>query len=106
MGNSRLKAKERDSSFLSSRIPCRAGESLRSKRCIATRAVASVDVRNIPSTDAPLLFYRKEIIRCRLGLQFAPSTHCTLSKFLRETVRFRFGYHNTEEGVDKAVEAL
>ena len=45
-------------------------------------------------------------IMVRAGLHCAPLAHKTLGTFPKGTVRFSFGYYNTESEVDKAVRAL
>jgi hypothetical protein len=45
-------------------------------------------------------------ILTRVGLHCAPSAHKTLGTFPGGTVRFSFGYFNTEDDVDTAVKAL
>lgn len=61
------------------------------------------------SMDNAELAYRLEqefsiLIRC--GLHCAPLAHKTLSTFPHGTVRFSFGYFNTEEEVEKTIQAL
>jgi selenocysteine lyase/cysteine desulfurase len=45
-------------------------------------------------------------IMARTGLHCAPSAHRTLGTFPTGTVRFSFGWFNTREEVDAALEAL
>lgn len=45
-------------------------------------------------------------IMTRVGLHCAPSAHKTLGTFPAGTIRFSFGWWNTEDQVDRALEAL
>lgn len=45
-------------------------------------------------------------IQTRVGLHCAPSAHRTLGTFPEGTVRFSFGYFNTEEEVDYGIKAV
>lgn len=45
-------------------------------------------------------------IMTRVGLHCAPSAHKTLETYPTGTIRFSFGWNNTEEHVDKAIKAL
>ena len=45
-------------------------------------------------------------IQTRVGLHCAPSAHMTLGTYPTGTIRFSFGWWNTPEDVDKALEAL
>ena len=43
---------------------------------------------------------------CRPGLHCAPAAHRTIGTFSRGTIRFGFGYFNTEEEISLALEAI
>ena len=45
-------------------------------------------------------------IMTRVGLHCAPSAHKTLGTFPTGTIRFSFGWWNTKEETERAVEAL
>ena len=45
-------------------------------------------------------------IMTRVGLHCAPSAHKTLGTYPSGTIRFSFGFWNTEEEVELAVRAL
>lgn len=45
-------------------------------------------------------------IMTRVGLHCAPSAHKTLGTFPEGTIRFSFGWWNTKEEIERAVEAL
>ena len=42
----------------------------------------------------------------RCGLHCAPNAHRTLGTYPQGTVRFSFGYWNTEEEIDYAADAI
>ena len=45
-------------------------------------------------------------IATRVGLHCAPAAHQTLGTFPTGTIRFSFGFFNTEVDVDRAISAL
>lgn len=45
-------------------------------------------------------------IQTRVGMHCAPNAHKTLNTFPEGTIRFSFGYHNTEEEVETALNAI
>ena len=45
-------------------------------------------------------------IMTRVGMHCAPNAHRALGTFPKGTIRFSFGYFNSEEEIDTAVEAL
>jgi selenocysteine lyase/cysteine desulfurase len=45
-------------------------------------------------------------IMTRVGMHCAPNAHKTLGTFPTGTIRFSFGYENTEEEVDYAIKAI
>ena len=45
-------------------------------------------------------------VQCRCGLHCAPLAHRALGTYPQGTVRFAFGYGNTEDEVDRCLEAL
>jgi len=69
-------------------------------------AVVSFNVDGISASDAALHFEDRYGILCRAGLHCAPSAHRTLGTFPGGAIRFSFGYFNTNQDVDTAVEAL
>jgi cysteine desulfurase family protein len=69
-------------------------------------AVVSFNIREAsPSTVAFELDEQSGVL-CRPGLHCAPAAHRTLGTFPGGTVRFSFGYSNTEEDVRLGLEAL
>lgn len=62
-----------------------------------------------PHVDEAQVAYRLDSefdIQTRVGLHCAPSAHKTLGTFPEGTVRFSFGFANTSQDVDMALEAL
>jgi len=69
-------------------------------------AVVSFNIDGISASDAALHFEERYGILCRAGLHCAPSAHHTLGTFPGGAIRFSFGYFNTNQDVDTAVEAV
>jgi len=69
-------------------------------------AVVSFNIDGISASDAALHFEDHYGILCRPGLHCAPSAHRTLGTFPGGAIRFSFGYFNTNQDVDTAVEAV
>lgn len=69
-------------------------------------AVVSFNLKKIVPSDAALYFEEHWGILCRPGLHCAPSAHRTIGTFSQGTVRFSFGFFNTDEDVDVACEAV
>lgn len=62
-----------------------------------------------PGKDEAEIAYRLDQeygIMTRVGLHCAPSAHRTLGTYPTGTIRFSFGYFNTEEEIDEAANAL
>lgn len=68
--------------------------------------VISFNLRNISASDASLYLEENRGILCRPGLHCAPAAHRTIGTFPQGTLRFSFGYFNTEAQVDLAAEAV
>ena len=68
--------------------------------------VVSLDFEDIDNAEVAYLLDAEFGIMTRCGLQCAPLAHKTLGTFPQGTVRFSFGYFNTEEEVDYAVDAV
>jgi len=73
-----------------------------SQRC----GVVSFNVAGAMSSEVGLILDQSFAVMARTGLHCAPSAHHTLGTFPAGTVRFGFGWFNTEAEVDVAVEAL
>jgi cysteine desulfurase family protein len=69
-------------------------------------AVVSFNLKNITPSDAALYFEEKWGIMCRPGLHCAPAAHKTIGTFSQGTVRFSFGFFNSEKDIDMAVGAV
>jgi len=68
--------------------------------------VVSFNVAGAMPSEVGLLLDQSFGIMARPGLHCAPSAHRTLGTFPTGTVRFSFGWFNTPDEVDAAVEAL
>lgn len=68
--------------------------------------VVSLNVGNLSPHKTSQHLEEKAEIAVRSGLHCSPLAHETLGTLGRGTVRFSFGYHNTEEEVDTALEVL
>jgi cysteine desulfurase family protein len=66
----------------------------------------SFNLRNITPSDAALYFDEQWGVMCRPGLHCAPAAHRTIGTFPHGTIRFSFGFFNTEAHADLAAEAL
>lgn len=69
-------------------------------------AVISFNIKNVTPTDAALYFEENRRILCRPGLHCAPAAHRTIGAFPQGTIRFSFGFFNTEQDIDEAVNAI
>ena len=69
-------------------------------------AVVSFNIKDASASDAASYFEENRCILCRPGLHCAPSAHRTIGTFPRGTIRFSFGFFNTEQDVDDACAAL
>jgi len=77
------------------------------KKNIENRAaVVSLQTKGM---DAAMLAYRLDSeykIMTRVGMHCAPNAHKALGTFPEGTIRFSFGYENTEEEVEYVIEAI
>jgi len=69
-------------------------------------AVVSFNIKDVTASDAASYFEDNRGILCRPGLHCAPAAHRTIGTFPRGTIRFSFGFFNTERDVDDACAAL
>lgn len=69
-------------------------------------AVISLNIKNVTPSDAALYFEENRHILCRPGLHCAPAAHRTIGAFSQGTIRFSFGFFNTEKDIDEAVNAI
>jgi len=69
-------------------------------------AVVSFNIAAREPSEVGLWLDEEFGIMCRVGLHCAPAAHKTIGTFPAGTVRFGLGYFNTEEEVERAVEAV
>jgi len=69
-------------------------------------AVVSFNLKNVTPSDAALYFEETWGILCRPGLHCAPATHRTIGTLPQGTIRFSFGFFNTDQDVDHACTAV
>lgn len=68
--------------------------------------VVSLNIKGKTSAEVSFILDRDYDIATRPGLHCAPMAHKTIGTFDQGTVRFSFGYFNTINEVDRAIEAL
>ncbi|MBE5906730.1 MAG: aminotransferase class V-fold PLP-dependent enzyme [Lachnospiraceae bacterium] len=68
--------------------------------------VVSIIIEGMDPADVADRLDREFQIMVRVGLHCSPSAHKTLQTYPTGTVRFSFGYFNTEEDVDAAIAAI
>lgn len=68
--------------------------------------VVSFNIDGMMPSEAALTLDEKFGIMSRPGLHCAPAAHRTIGTFPGGTVRFSFGYFNTEEDIDRTLEAV
>ena len=76
------------------------------KDCQNRTGVVSVQATKLDIAQAAYLLDSRYGIMTRVGLHCAPSAHQTLGTYPTGTIRFSFGYPNTQEDVDTALRAL
>lgn len=76
------------------------------KDCLNRTGVVSVQTLNMDIAQAAYLLDSRFDIMTRVGLHCAPSAHQTLGTYPTGTIRFSFGFANTQEDVDAALHAL
>jgi len=81
-------------------------------RAIGTRdlsrrvGVVSCDFSTLDNADAADRLSTEFGVLTRCGLHCAPNAHKTYGTFPQGTVRFSFGYANTESDIDAALAAI
>ncbi|MEI8172767.1 MAG: aminotransferase class V-fold PLP-dependent enzyme [Deltaproteobacteria bacterium] len=68
--------------------------------------VVSFNIDGMMPSEVSLLLDEQFGIMSRPGLHCAPAAHRTIGTFPGGTLRFSFGYFNTEEDIDRALEAV
>ncbi len=76
------------------------------KDCQGRMAVVSIQVKDMDSSDLADILNTEYDIAVRVGIHCAPIAHHTIKSFPEGTVRFSFGYFNSEDDVDYALKAL
>ena len=74
--------------------------------CVDRTGVVSIQTLTKELSQAAFELDADFGIMTRVGLHCAPSAHMTLETFPTGTIRFSFGWANTEEEVDRALNAL
>jgi cysteine desulfurase family protein len=69
-------------------------------------AAVSFDIAGVSPSEAALELDERFGILCRPGLHCAPAAHRTIGTFPQGTIRFGFGYFNTEEEISIGLEAI
>ena len=69
-------------------------------------AVTALDFTMIDHGEAAFRLDDEFEIMTRSGLHCAPLAHKTIGTYPQGVVRFSFGYHNTEEEIDQALQAI
>jgi cysteine desulfurase family protein len=69
-------------------------------------ATFSFNIDQLSPSNVSFHLEREFGILCRPGLHCAPSAHKTIGTFPEGTVRFSLSYFNTEEEVDRAIQAI
>jgi cysteine desulfurase family protein len=66
----------------------------------------SIRIKGLEPAEVGKLMDERYSIACRPGLHCAPGTHRFLGTYPAGTVRFSFGYFNTEEHLESAIRAV
>ncbi len=69
-------------------------------------AVVSLNIRDEDSSEIAFRLDDEFDIQVRPGLHCAPLAHKTIGTFEQGAVRFSFGYFNTEEEIERGIEAI
>jgi selenocysteine lyase/cysteine desulfurase len=69
-------------------------------------AAVSFNIAGVSPSEVALELDERFGILCRPGLHCAPAAHRTIGTFSQGTIRFGFGYFNTEEEISFAMEAI
>lgn len=74
--------------------------------CTDRVGVVSVSTEKMDIAELAFILADKYAIATRVGLHCAPNAHKTLGTYPTGTLRFSFGWHNTAEEVNVALQAL
>ncbi len=69
-------------------------------------SVVSFNINGMSPSETALKLHEEHGIMSRPGLHCAPSAHKTIGSYPEGTVRFSFGYFNTEDEINIALEAV
>ena len=76
------------------------------EQCENRTAVVSIQCDKVDEAVLAYTLDSEYKIMTRVGMHCAPNAHKTMGTFPKGTVRFSFGFHNTEEEVDYAINAI
>ncbi len=74
--------------------------------CKDRSSVVSLQTTNLDEAILAFRLDQEYQIMTRVGMHCAPNAHKTLGTFPEGTIRFSFGYSNTEEEVEYAIKAI
>lgn len=74
--------------------------------CKERIGVVSITAERIDLAELAYLLAENYAIATRVGLHCAPSAHKTLGTYPTGTLRFSCGWHNTQQDIDAALDAL
>jgi cysteine desulfurase family protein len=69
-------------------------------------SVVSFNIAGVSPSEAALELDERFGILCRPGLHCAPAAHRTIGTFPQGTIRFGFGYFNTQKDISTGLEAI
>lgn len=76
------------------------------KNCDARSPVVSLQSETMDEANLAFTLDHKYKIMTRVGMHCAPNAHKTLGTFPEGTIRFSFGFENTEEEIDYTIRAI
>ena len=74
--------------------------------CSERVGVVSISTEKMDISELAFILADKYAIATRVGLHCAPNAHKTLETYPTGTLRFSFGWNNTAEEVNVALQAL
>lgn len=92
--------------FIDGVMPIRGVHIIGKTNCENRSAVVSIQTDNIDEAVMAFNLDRDYKIMTRVGMHCAPHAHQCLGTFPRGTIRFSFGYENTQEEVDYTIGAI
>lgn len=76
------------------------------RNCVDRTAVISLQTKGMDEAELAFRLDSEYGIMTRVGMHCAPGAHKTLGTFPRGTIRFSFGYENTPQEIDYAIDAI